>query len=173
MALAVLTRWLVIKKKGEATLNNVIQKTSKFTTASLLLTLVIIFTLQADLIWENPLHILLIAIPLTIQTFFIFGISYGSAKLLKLPHDIASPAAMVGASNFFELAVAVAITLFPDRPGVALAMIVGVLVEVPTMLLLVKISNKTKGWFDVKKAEIPAPSAAIEGKEDASEKNNT
>ncbi|MFA6619966.1 MAG: ACR3 family arsenite efflux transporter [Bacilli bacterium] len=164
MGLAVLTRWLVVKKKGETTLNNVISKTSKFTTASLLLTLVIIFTLQADLIWENPLHILLIAIPLTIQTFFIFGISYGAAKLLKLPHDIASPAAMVGASNFFELAVAVAITLFPDRPGVALATIVGVLVEVPTMLLLVQISNKTKGWFDAKKAEIPATCGTQQGK---------
>jgi arsenite transporter len=172
MGLAVLTRWLVIKNKGEAMLNNVIQKTSKFTTASLLLTLVIIFSLQADLIWNNPLHILLIAIPLTIQTFFIFGISYGAAKLLKLPHDIASPAAMVGASNFFELAVAVAITIFPDRPGVALATIVGVLVEVPTMLLLVRLSNKTKGWFDAKKAFMPASDGAIEEKEKRPEMKN-
>lgn len=169
MALAILTRWLLIKKKGEETLNNVINKTSKFTTASLLLTLVIIFSLQADLIWENPLHILLIAIPLSIQTLFIFGLSYGAAKLLKLPHEIASPAAMVGASNFFELAVAVAITLFPDRPGVALATIVGVLVEVPTMLLLVRFSNKTKGWFDLKKTEITPSSLPSEGKDNNSD----
>lgn len=172
MGLAVLTRWFVIKKKGQAQLNHMIRKTSKFTTASLLLTLVLIFSLQAKLIWDNPLHILLIALPLTIQTLFIFSLTYGTAKLLKLPHDIASPAAMVGASNFFELAVAVAITLFPDRPGVALATIVGVLVEVPTMLLLVKISNKTKGWFDVKKGEIRVSSPTLEGKEDDSEISN-
>jgi ACR3 family arsenite transporter len=112
-----------------------------------LLTLVIIFSMQADLIWENPLHILLIAIPLVIQTFIIFFITYGACKVAKLPFGISAPAGFVGASNFFELAVAVAIALFPLNPGVALATIVGVLTEVPVMLILVKIANRTKTWF--------------------------
>ncbi len=148
LVLGSLTRRAVIRKRGIGYLENVvIAKFSKVTTIGLLATLVIIFSLQADLIWNNPLHILLIAIPLVLQTFLIFFLTYGGAKLLKLPHDVAAPAAMVGASNFFELAVAVAIALFPLNPGVALATIVGVLVEVPTMLILVKIANRTKGAF--------------------------
>ncbi len=96
---------------------------------------------------ENPLHIILIAVPLVIQTVLIFFIAYIACKLLKLPHDIAAPAGMIGASNFFELAVAVAIALFGTQSPVALATIVGVLVEVPVMLALVRIANNTKGWF--------------------------
>ena len=96
---------------------------------------------------ENPLNIVLIAVPLIIQTFLIFFIVYLARKALKLPHDIAAPAGMIGASNFFELAVAVAISLFGTQSPVALATIVGVLVEVPVMLTLVKIANRTKGWF--------------------------
>jgi ACR3 family arsenite transporter len=113
----------------------------------LLLTLVIIFSFQGDVILNNPLHIVLIAIPLIIQTFLIFFIAYLASKALKLPHNIASPAGMIGASNFFELAVAVAIALFGTKSPVALATIVGVLVEVPVMLILVKIANNTKHWF--------------------------
>jgi ACR3 family arsenite transporter len=90
----------------------------------------------------------LISIPLIIQTFLIFFIGYGGAKMLKLPHDVAAPAGMIGASNFFELAVAVAIALFPLNPAVSLATIVGVLVEVPVMLILVKIANSTKKYFN-------------------------
>ena len=93
------------------------------------------------------IKILLIAVPLTIQTFLIFFIAYFASKALKLRHDIAAPAGMIGASNFFELAVAVAISLFGAQSPVALATIVGVLVEVPVMLALVKIANRTKGWF--------------------------
>ena len=89
----------------------------------------------------------LIAIPLIIQTFFIFFIAYGWAKIWKLPHDIAAPAGMIGASNFFELAVAVAISLFGLDSGAALATVVGVLVEVPVMLTLVRIANNTRHWF--------------------------
>jgi ACR3 family arsenite transporter len=145
---ASLTRYYLIKKKGLDFYNEVfIPKFSKFTISGLLLTLVLIFSLQSDLIIENPLHILLISIPLIIQTFLIFFIGYGGAKVLKLEHDVAAPAGMIGASNFFELAVAVAVALFPLNPGVALATIVGVLVEVPVMLVLVKIANKTKKWF--------------------------
>ncbi|MGL5188166.1 MAG: arsenic resistance protein, partial [Cetobacterium sp.] len=96
---------------------------------------------------DNPLDILLISIPLTIQTFFIFFLAYGWAKVWKLPHEIASPAGMIGASNFFELAVAVSISLFGLNSGATLATVVGVLVEVPVMLILVGISNKTREYF--------------------------
>jgi len=145
---ASLTRYYLIKNKGQEFYNKkFIPKFSKLTISGLLLTLVLIFSLQSDLILEFPLHILLISIPLIIQTFLIFFIGYGGAKALKLNHDVAAPAGMIGASNFFELAVAVAIALFPLSPGVALATIVGVLVEVPVMLFLVKIANKTTHWF--------------------------
>ena len=99
-------------------------------------------------ILSTPLHIVLIAVPLTIQTFLIFFIAYGASKLLKLPHDIAAPAGMIGASNFFELAVAVAIALFGTTSPAALATTVGVLTEVPVMLMLVRIANKTKARFE-------------------------
>jgi CDP-diacylglycerol--serine O-phosphatidyltransferase len=112
-------------------------------------TLIIIFSFQGHVILKNPLHIVLIAVPLVIQTFLIFFIAYGASKVLKLLHDVAAPAAMIGASNFFELAVAVAIALFGTQSPVALATIVGVLVEVPVMLVLVWIANNTKGWFKV------------------------
>ena len=95
----------------------------------------------------NPLHIFLIAIPLVIQTFLIFFLSYIASKLLKLPHDIAAPAGMIGASNFFELSVAVAVALFGTTSPAALATTVGVLTEVPVMLTLVQIANKTKKLF--------------------------
>ena len=148
LAAASLTRYLVIKNKGIVFYNEkFVPKFSKVTISGLLLTLVLIFSLQSELILNNPLHILLISIPLTIQTFLIFFIAYGGAKGLKLSHDVAAPAGMIGASNFFELSVAVAVALFPLNPGVALATIVGVLVEVPVMLILVKIANKTKHWF--------------------------
>lgn len=151
LALGILTRTYVIGKKGiEYFENNFITKFNNVTIIGLLLTLVIIFSFQGSVILENPLHIVLIGIPLTIQTFIIFFIAYGSAKLLKLDHDVAAPAGMIGASNFFELAVAVAIAIFGSSSPVALATIVGVLVEVPIMLTLVKIANSTKGWFKAK-----------------------
>lgn len=93
------------------------------------------------------MHIVLIAVPLILQTILIFAIAYIACKLLKLPYNIAAPAGMIGASNFFELAVAVAIALFGADSPVALATIVGVLVEVPVMLMLVRVANKTQGWF--------------------------
>ena len=144
----VLTRHFLVKKRGLDYFEKVfIPKFNGITIAGLLLTLVIIFSFQGKVILDNPLHILLIAIPLTIQTFLIFFIAYGAAKLLKLPHDVAAPAGMIGASNFFELAVAVAISLFGAQSPVALATIVGVLVEVPVMLTLVKIANRTRTYF--------------------------
>lgn len=144
----ILTRCAVTKRKGfDYFEHSFIPKFSNVTVGGLLLTLVIIFSFQGTVILENPLHIVLIAVPLVLQTFLIFFVAYIVSKALKLPHDIAAPAGMIGASNFFELAVAVAISLFGAKSPVALATIVGVLVEVPVMLTLVKIANKTKGWF--------------------------
>ena len=148
LAGGILTRTQMIRKKGEAYFTNTfLPKWDNVTVVGLLLTLVIIFSFQGNVILGNPLHIVLIAVPLTIQTFLIFFIAYLASRALKLPHDIAAPAGMIGASNFFELAVAVAIALFGAKSPVALATIVGVLVEVPVMLTLVKIANRTTHWF--------------------------
>lgn len=148
LSAGIITRTFLIKKKGITYFNEIfVPKFNGITTVGLLLMLVIIFSYQGKVILENPMHILLIAVPLTIQTFLIFFIAYVAGRLLKLPHDIAAPAGMIGASNFFELAVAVAISLFGAQSPVALATTVGVLVEVPVMLTLVKIANRTKGWF--------------------------
>lgn len=152
LAGGVFTRSSVIKSKGEDYFNNnFIPKFGNVTIIGLLLTLIIIFAFQGKVILENPLHILLIAIPLTIQTFLIFFIAYLASRKLKLVHSIAAPAGMIGASNFFELSVAVAISLFGTTSPVAMATVVGVLVEVPVMLTLVKIANKTTHWFPAEK----------------------
>ena len=144
----VTTRISVIKSKGQAYFEKTfLHKFDNATTIGLLLTLVIIFSSQAEVILSNPIHIVLIAVPLILQTFLIFFVAYGAAKLVKLPFDIAAPAGMIGASNFFELAVAVAIALFGTTSPAALATTVGVLTEVPVMLTLVKIANKTRGGF--------------------------
>ncbi|WP_346915685.1 ACR3 family arsenite efflux transporter [Clostridium sp.] len=148
LALGFITRILIIKNRGIDYFNNVfLKKFDNVTIIGLLLTLIILFSFQGDTILNNPLHIVLIAVPLIIQTFLIFAIAYLWAKLWKLPHSIAAPAGMIGASNFFELAVAVAISLFGLQSGAALATVVGVLVEVPVMLTLVRIANNSRGWF--------------------------
>ncbi|HBE03147.1 MAG TPA: arsenical-resistance protein [Spirochaetia bacterium] len=152
LAGGIVTRINVIKKKGLEYFNNrFVAKFNNLTIGGLLLTLVIIFSFQGRIILDNPLHIFLIAVPLTIQTFLIFFTAYLLCKKLKLSHDIAAPAGMIGASNFFELAVAVAISLFGSSSPVVLATIVGVLVEVPVMLGLVKIANNTSHWFPERK----------------------
>lgn len=151
LAAGVFTRITMIKRKGlDHFENKFLPKFNNTTIGGLLLTLIIIFSFQGDIILDNTLHIVLIAIPLTIQTFFIFFIAYLAAKKLKINHTIAAPAGMIGASNFFELSLAVAIALFGVTSPVALAVIVGVLVEVPVMLVLVKIANNTKHWFPSK-----------------------
>ena len=148
LVLGIFTRTIVIKRKGLSYFDNkFITKFDNVTIIGLLLTLIIIFSFQGSIIINNPLHIFLIAIPLSIQTFLIFFIAYGAARFFKLKHNIAAPAGMIGASNFFELSVAVAIAVFGSSSPVALATIVGVLVEVPVMLTLVKLANRTKGWF--------------------------
>ena len=143
-----LTRYYVIRKKGKDYFNNIFtHKFDNATSIGLLLTLIMIFSFQGKTILQNPLHIILIAMPLILQTFLIFAIAYIACKFLKLPYSIAAPAGMIGASNFFELAVAVAVALFGTSSLAALATTVGVLTEVPVMLFLVKIANNTKGWF--------------------------
>ena len=148
LAGGIITRNYITKKRGlDYFEKSFIPKFGNITAIGLLLTLIIIFSFQGDVILNNPLHIVLIAIPLIIQTFLIFFIAYLSSKAIKLPHEIAAPAGMIGASNFFELAVAVAISLFGTQSPAALATIVGVLAEVPVMLILVKIAKNTRHWF--------------------------
>ena len=144
LAGGIITRLSVIGKKGREYFEGTfVKKFDNATIAGLLLTLVLIFSSQTEFILSDPVHILLIAVPLIIQTFFIFFIAYGVCRGLKLTQDIAAPAGMIGASNFFELAVAVAIALFGTTSPAALATTVGVLTEVPVMLTLVKIANKS------------------------------
>lgn len=143
-----ITRIIVVRRHGIDYFNNVfVNKFNKWTMIGLLLTLIILFSFQGKTILSNPFHIVLIAVPLILQTILIFFIAYGWAKAWKLPHNVAAPAGMIGASNFFELSVAVAISLFGLQSGAALATVVGVLVEVPVMLTLVKIANNTREYF--------------------------
>jgi ACR3 family arsenite transporter len=148
LVLGAATRAAVIRKKGSDHFNRVfLPKWNGVTIIGLLLTLVIIFSFQGETILREPFDILMIAVPLVIQTFLIFFIAYLWARAWKLPHDVAAPAGMIGASNFFELAVAVAISVFGTQSPAALATIVGVLTEVPVMLVLVRIANRTTRWF--------------------------
>ncbi|MBZ0335115.1 ACR3 family arsenite efflux transporter [Marinobacter sp. AL4B] len=143
-----LTRRVLIARHGQQWYDGVfLKRLGPVTPAALIITLVLLFAFQGEVILENPIHIALIAVPLIIQTVFIFLLAYGWARLWKVRHCIAAPGAMIGASNFFELAVAAAIALFGLQSGAALATVVGVLVEVPLMLALVKIANKTRDQF--------------------------
>ena len=118
------------------------------TTVALLTTLVMIFAFQADNITARWFHVLLIAVPILIQVYFNSSLTYLLMRLFRVKHNVATPGALIGASNFFELAVAVAITLFGPTSAAALATVVGVLVEVPVMLLVVKVVNSSKGWYE-------------------------
>jgi ACR3 family arsenite transporter len=144
-----LTRYLLNKKtQQQKIVDDFVTTLKPWSIVGLLGTVVLLFGFQAQTILNEPQIILLIAIPLIIQTYGIFAIAYFFAKRLRLPHNIAGPASMIGTSNFFELAVAVAISLFGLHSGAALATVVGVLVEVPVMLSLVYFVNKTQHWFD-------------------------
>ncbi len=139
------THKILIAQKGEEWFKNIfLPKFKPVSIIALLLTLILLFAFQGNTIVQNPLIIVLVAIPLIIQTYFIFFVAWIGGRKLKLPHAICSPAAMIGASNFFELAVAVAIALFGLDSPAAMVTVVGVLVEVPVMLSLVKIANKWK-----------------------------
>jgi ACR3 family arsenite transporter len=143
LAAGLMTQWKLPRERVEA-LGRQLKPTS---IVGLLLTVVLLFGFQARTILAQPERVLLIAVPLLLQSYGIFAISYGLARLLKLPFNIAAPAAMIGTSNFFELAVAVAISLFGLSSGAALATVVGVLIEVPVMLSLVAFANRTRNWF--------------------------
>lgn len=148
LILGIISRKFISNKFGTKYLENTfIPKFENITVIGLLLTLIIIFSFQGNYIIKKPFDIILISIPLIIQTFLIFSIAYIWAKKWNLPHNIAAPAGMIGASNFFELSVAVSISLFGLNSGATMATVVGVLVEVPVMLQLVKIANKTKKYF--------------------------
>lgn len=153
LTLGYLTRHSVTRNKGvEYFEKEFLPKFDGATTVGLLLMLVLLFISQSDVLVNYPLHIVLIAIPLTIQTILIFFIAYLAARKVGLPFDVAAPAGMIGASNFFELAVAVAIALFGADSPAALATTVGVLTEVPIMLWLVRFANRTTDWFPKKEA---------------------
>ena len=138
-----LTNRILIQSKGKEWFSNVfLPKLKPVSIVALLTTLILLFAFQGTRIINNPFHILLIAVPLTLQTYFIFFMAWFAGKKLKLKHAVCAPAGMIGASNFFELAVAVAIALFGLNSGAALATVVGVLIEVPIMLSLVKLANK-------------------------------
>ncbi len=135
-------------RRGQGALTNFTARSKPYTVAGLLLTVVLLFAFQGERIIAEPYHILLIAIPLIVQSYGIFAIAYVWAWGWRIPFPVAAPCALIGTSNFFELAVAVAISLFGLHSGAALATVVGVLVEVPVMLSLVALANRTRPWFD-------------------------
>lgn len=143
----IFTRQHFVSKKESAGLEKLIATLKPWSILGLLMTVFVLFGLQAQTILAQPQTIVLIAIPLILQTYGIFAIAYFAALKLKLAHNIAGPASLIGTSNFFELAVAVAISLFGLYSGAALAAVVGVLVEVPVMLSLVYFVNRTRHWF--------------------------
>jgi len=143
-----LTRRRLEKNEGNVQVEALVRTLKPLSMVGLLATVVLLFGFQAEKIINEPVVIILIAIPLMIQTYGIFAIAYGAAMILKLPHNVAAPACLIGTSNFFELAVAVAISLFGLNSGAALATVVGVLVEVPVMLSLVAMVNRTGNWFE-------------------------
>lgn len=159
LAGAVSRTW-ILRHKGTAWFNQVFLKyLSPVSIAALLITLVLLFAFKGDLIVRNPLHILLISVPLFLQTNFIFFITYVAAQKLGMFYEDAAPAALIGASNHFEVAIATAVTLFGLNSGAALATVVGVLIEVPVMLMLVEFCKKTAFWFprEPEKASLPDP----------------
>ncbi len=148
LAAGMASRAWILRHRGRAWFQQVfLKKLGPISTLALLITLVLLFALKGDLIIQHPLHILLIAVPLLLQTTIIFGLTYVAAWLLKLSYEDAAPAALIGASNHFEVAIATAVMLFGLNSGAALATVVGVLIEVPVMLLLVEFCKKTAFWF--------------------------
>jgi len=142
------SRKYILRKKGEEWFKNkFLPHLGTVSIVALLITLVVLFSLKGDILLTQPLHVLLIAIPLFIQTCIIFAITYGLAKLIKLNYEDAAPSAMIGASNHFEVAIATSVMLFGLNSGASLATVVGVLIEVPVMLSLVAFCRRTKHWF--------------------------
>lgn len=155
LAAGYISRKLLINSHGEDWFNTKFLAPLKpVTIIALLFTLVIIFAFQGEVILGNWFNIILIAIPITIQVYFNSSLAYGLAKWLKVPHSVAAPGALIGASNFFELAVAVTISLFGLQSGATLATVVGVLVEVPVMLSVCNFCNRTKDWFNTQTRQV-------------------
>ena len=146
----VITRLQITSNAENIALQSFLANIKPISILGLLITVVLLFGFQAEVIIDKPQVIALIAVPLILQTYGIFAIAYTAARSLKLSHDIAAPACLIGTSNFFELAVAVAISLYGLNSGAALATVVGVLVEVPVMLSLVYFVNKTNHLFPQK-----------------------
>jgi len=148
-------RWLLIRKRGQEWFEKeLLPRFAPVTITALLATLVFIFAFQSDNITNRTFHVLLIAVPITLQVYFNSSLAYGLMRLLKVEYSIAAPGALIGASNFFELAVATAIALFGPESGAALATVVGVLVEVPVMLTVCAACNRTRNWFPNEEARI-------------------
>lgn len=141
-------RYLLLKKGGDTALENTLNVLGPISLISLLTTLVLLFGFQGDQIISQPMIIALLAVPILIQVYFNSGLAYLLNRKMGEAHCVAGPSALIGASNFFELAVATAIVLFGFESGAALATVVGVLIEVPVMLSVVKIVNNTKGWYE-------------------------
>ena len=146
LAAGMVTRAL-LQRRSEHAVADFVARLKPWSIVGLIATVVLLFGFQAETIVAKPLAIAMIAVPLIVQSYGIFAIAYGAARFLKLPHNVAGPACLIGTSNFFELAVAVAISLFGLHSGAALATVVGVLVEVPVMLSLVAWVNRTPHWF--------------------------
>ena len=138
----------VLLTKGQANFDRAIEKISPWSITALLATLVLLFAFQGQAIIEQPLIIALLAVPILIQVVFNSSLAYWLNRVVGEKHSIACPSALIGASNFFELAVAAAISLFGFHSGAALATVVGVLIEVPLMLVVVRVVNQTKGWYE-------------------------
>jgi ACR3 family arsenite transporter len=134
--------------RGQVAFQTVLERIGKFSIGALLLTLVLLFAFQGESILAQPLVIALLAVPILVQVLFNSGLAYWLNRKLGVQHCVAGPSALIGASNFFELAVAAAISLFGFQSGAALATVVGVLIEVPVMLLVVRVVNRSKGWYD-------------------------
>jgi ACR3 family arsenite transporter len=148
-------RWFLIRRSGKIWFEkDLLPRFAPLTITALLATLVFIFAFQADNITNRSFHVFLIAIPITLQVYLNSSLAYGLMKLLKVEHSIAAPGALIGASNFFELAVATAIALFGPESGAALATVVGVLVEVPVMLSVCAACNRTRHWFPFQAGEV-------------------
>ena len=145
-------RWLMRDEKGTARLERVLQRMHPVSLSALLVTLLLLFGFQGTQILSKPAIILLLAVPILIQVYFNSGLAYWLNRKLGVDHSVAAPSALIGASNFFELAVAAAISLFGLQSGAALATVVGVLVEVPVMLSVVWIVNRTRPWYETGRA---------------------
>ena len=153
LVLGVVIRHWLIAQHGKAWFEDILlPRFAPITIAALLITLILIFAFQSENILGKPFHVLLIAIPILLQVYFNASLAYGLMKWLNVPHAVAAPGALIGASNFFELAVATAIALFGPESGAALATVVGVLVEVPVMLFVCHVCNQTRHWFPVSEA---------------------